>query len=130
MSDRAAAVATGYSHTQIAEHRNLPLAPEAARWRALHLLTEVGIPLGAATLSTRAALNISLWERETRAPRAYLTTAQHDGLAGAQEAAELITRAVTVLEEAGLTTSLRRTNPVTYSGTGGGTVDLPEYWID
>ncbi|WP_329431191.1 hypothetical protein OG339_47455 (plasmid) [Streptosporangium sp. NBC_01495] len=128
VSDRAAAAVTGYSHTQIAEHRNLPLAPEAARWRALHLLTEAGIPLGAAIPST-AALNVSLWERETQTPRAYLTTAQHDGLAGAHEAAELITRAVEVLQEAGLTVSLRRTNPVTYAGTDGGTVNLPEYWI-
>ncbi|WP_433358796.1 hypothetical protein [Streptosporangium sp. CA-115845] len=127
VSDRAAAAATGYSHTQIAEKRGLPLAPEAARWRALHLLTEAGIPLGTATPSADSALDVTLWH-ET--PRAYLTAAQYSGLAGARQAAELITRAVVVLEEAGLTVSLRRTDAYTLAGTNGGTVDLPQYWID
>jgi len=127
VSDRAAAAATGYSHTQIAEKRELQLMPEAARWRALHLLTETGIPLGTATPSAGSALEVTLWD-ET--PRAYLTAARYSGLAGAQQAAELITRAVAVLEEAGLTVSLRRTDIYTLTGANGGTVNLAQYWID
>jgi hypothetical protein len=123
VSDRTAAGATGYSHTQIATLRGQPLAVEAIRWRAIDLLAQHGLalPAGGSGPRLEVILRKGLYE-ET--PRVVLTTTGHVCAPAEQvrAIAGLLQRAVDVLTAGGLTVEVRQT--VTVAG-----VETADYWL-